>query len=249
MAKNNLDSFLREALEEKMAESPPPLLTMEEAWKKIRKPKKKAGRYYGLSILAAASVCILFFSIWSPGGGAADGRLVQILHTVQGSVLQFFGGTEAKPLPKGGETPPTDEGFAVIEDSEAVSERMSLEEAQKVTDFAIKIPKSVPSDARLDHVAVTRQAGEKSREIYLHYMRGGTPFTFTQMSASDQFGFGGAADGDDTKIEDVLISGQKGILIVFKNGHVQLIWMTQTHYYSIEGDVTKEEAMQMANSM
>jgi len=253
-----LDEFIREAFHEKLQQTPPPLSALE-AWERIQKRRHKEKvdlkkRDFSRKTWAVAASIILALAatmmIWSPQSGSAFTRWTDLFHNVQGSVIQIFGkvgeGNEAK------NAPPSDELFQVIEGSEQIPEHMSLSEAQEVTSFPIQIPKVVPNDFQLKNVTVMRmQSGEeKSTDITLNYsglQRGG--FTIKEMATGEQFGFGSVVDRDDTKVETVQIHDQKGTLLLFKNGQSKLIWITPSHFYSIDGDLTREEIIEIARSM
>ncbi|MFK4997553.1 DUF4367 domain-containing protein [Bacillus sp. N9] len=116
-------------------------------------------------------------------------------------------------------------------------------------EFPIRIPKYVPDGFQLEQATVLRKEGEKGKEIYVNYISNDRGFIITELAVEDQFGFGAALDADDVSVEELFIHGQIANLITYKNDHRQLIWMTQTHYFSIEGALTKEEMMEIAQSM
>ncbi|MCG3086488.1 DUF4367 domain-containing protein [Sporosarcina cyprini] len=247
----DFDDLVREALQEQIHRQPLSEVTIEEAWKRLEagrntSPPRRKMKGWGM-LLSLAAACMLLFFIWSPGNGFAYGNLVVWFQQIQGSVIQLMGGNTEKA-----ETMVTDmpdaTAYQVIETSEYETDQLSVEEAQSVTDFPIVLPE-VPVDFELSHVDVIRKQNEKSKEIYLNYIGGDREFTIAQLSSTESFSFGIVADRDDSKVEEWIIGTHKGSLITYKNNLRQLIWMTETHYFSIEGNLTEEEIVEIARSM
>ncbi|QTD40405.1 DUF4367 domain-containing protein [Sporosarcina sp. Te-1] len=245
----DFDDLIREALQEQIHRQPLSKLTVVEAWERLEARKstsfpRRKMKGWGM-LLSLAVACTLLFFIWSPGHGSAYGNLVVWFQQIQGSVVQLFGGKSEKidsmDLPKA-------TAFQVIETPDYQTEQLSMEKAQSVTDFPIILP-AVPNDFQLAHVDVIRKQNEMSKEIYLNYTNGHRDFTIAEFSSTESFSFGIMADQDDALLEELIIGGQKGSLITYKNNTRQLIWMTESHYFSIEGNLTKEEIIKIAKSM
>lgn len=245
----NLDRLIREAMEERMTEFPPPRLSGAEAWRKMENKRQetarssKKNRFPKRAILAVASIVMVFVVAAYPQEGGAYNRWSGIFHKMQGSVVQVFGGS--------GESTDNEDstsGIYVIEDSESIVGQMDLEEAQKVTNFTINIP-TVPSGFQLEKVIVTREGDQMSNEVHLNYVSGDREFIVAEKKLGEQYAFGGAADSDDTIVEEILINGQTANMLSFKDGVRRLTWMTQTYYFYIEGKLTREEIIGIAKSM
>ncbi len=245
----NLDQLIREVLDEKVTDFPPPRLSAAEAWRKMENEHEKASRSPKINhfskkvILSVASIFMVLIVVAYPQEGGAYSRWSEILHKVQGSVVQVFGGS--------GEYTDTEDGVSgifVIEDSELITQEMDLEEAQKVTDFTINIP-SVPNEFLLEKVIVLREGDQLSNEVYLNYVSGDREFIVAEKKLVGQYAFGGVADSDDTVVEEVLINGQTANILSFKDDTRRITWMTQTSYFYVEGKLTMEEILEIAKSM
>ncbi|MCR2823744.1 DUF4367 domain-containing protein [Lederbergia panacisoli] len=247
----HLDELIREVLDEKMDDFPAPSLTAAEAWSQIQKQmnEKKVTthplRAYRKYFLIAASILIILIFATAPQSSIAFNQLTDIFYTVQGNVVHLFGKSEGGSM-KG---EPAEGGFEVIEDSEIISKQMSLEEAKNAAHFPILTPKSLSEEFQLVEVTVMDGYEQKVEAVYLNYVGDDKGFILTEMPIEYQFGFGATMDNDDVTIEEIQIKGQKGSLVIYKNGDAQLIWMTQSHYFSIEGNLSKEEIITIAKSI
>ncbi|WP_203247409.1 DUF4367 domain-containing protein [Sporosarcina beigongshangi] len=245
----NLDQLIREVLDEKMEEFPPPRLSTSEAWRKMEDEHQvaygmpKKNRFPKKTILAVASIFLVLIVAAYPREGGAYSRWSEIYHKVQGSVVQVFGGSGEYT-----DTENSDSGMFVIEDSEPIFGEMSLEEAQKVTSFAINIPE-VPTEFQLEKVIVMREGDQMSNEVYLNYVSDDREFVVAEKKLGGQYAFGGVADSEDTVVEEILIHGQTANMLSFKDGIRRLTWLTQSNYFYIEGILTKEEVVKIAESM
>ncbi|MBS4197941.1 DUF4367 domain-containing protein [Lederbergia citri] len=247
----HLDEIIREALNEKINSCPPPLLEASEAWKQIetrmsgKREKTLPLRILRNPFLIAAAVLLFFIFATTPKSGIAFNQFTDIFHTIQGNVVHLLG----KSGGPGEESGIIDGTFEVIEDSEIISKQMSLEEAKNAAHFPILIPKNLIEEFQLEDVTVMDGYEDKVEAVYLNYVGKDRGFMVTEMPLETQMAFGATMDVDDVSIEEVQIKGQKANLIIYKNGHAQLVWMTQSHYFSIEGKLTKEEILTIANSI
>ncbi len=244
----NLDQLIREVLDENMEEFPSPRLSAAEAWRKMESEYQashspRRNHFSKKVILSVASIFMVLVVVAYPQEGGAYNRWSEIFYKVQGSVVQVFGGSGEYTDTEDGTT-----GIFVIEDSETITQEMGLEEAQKVTNFKITIP-VVPAGFQLEKVIVMREADQMSDEIQLNYVSGEREFMVAEKKVVGQYAFGGVADSDDTDVEDVLINGQVANLLSFKDDTRRIIWLTQMNYFYIEGQLTREEIIGIAESM
>ncbi|WP_018131125.1 DUF4367 domain-containing protein [Effusibacillus pohliae] len=257
--KPNLDSLLQELVQEEIRADTPPPVPVSEAWEQVRSRLYGTGRMSGAmfpgrkkAVYAAAVLLALFAATaWLPQQGFAFARLSDIFHRIEGSVVQLFI-RSGDPQPKQADTPPDDPSAAnarIIEGSEIQSLHMSLEQARQAAGFPIRLPQQVPAEFTLKDVTVLKKRTEKSQEIYLNYAGSQRRFHINEKMTGPQFGAGAFVDRDDTKVEDVTVHGQKAVLLTYKNGVTELIWVTQDTYFSIEGNLTKQEILQIAESL
>lgn len=252
---DHLEQLMKAAVTESIKNSPPPPLSSDEAWEKFKRKqhenhiKSNKTSMFKNKFIYAASLLLAFGSMmaFSAQNGSAFGRLSDIFQMTQGNVVQLFG--KVGDEPKKDKNAPTSDQFSIVEGSEIIAKQVSLEEANQETAFTITIPKQIPKEFTLKNVTVSKTVGEKSKDIYLHYKSEKRAFTMNQKLTGEQFGFGMTVDRDDTKVEQITIQGQRGSLLQFKNGTLKLIWVSQRYYYSIQGKLTKDEAIRIAESM
>src|SRR5690606_14819992 len=101
------DESIREAFEEHVKQSPTPLLSATEAWKKMQKAKVKPRKNDRKLFIAAVAILFAVIIIQLPKNGNAFSRFTDMYYTVQGSVIQLFGvsGSENKSAQKSGTEP------------------------------------------------------------------------------------------------------------------------------------------------
>lgn len=250
-----MDHIIRDTLNKQISELPAPNMSVEEAWKQLEanrvnkketKPVRK--KFFGNGLLVVAVACLLFFIIWTPQKGVAFDNWFLFYNKIQGSVVQIFGGNSSYLGDKDAPIAESEDSAFQVVDVQFVTEQLSLSEAQEVTEFTIETP-IVPEDYRFTSVTVLRVENELSSEITLNYVGDGRQLLINQKLIEGEFGFGMAADGNDTKVKELVINDRPANLITFKNGVRQLIWTTSSYYYSIEGNLEEEEIVAIAKSM
>ncbi len=252
--KYNMDSLIKDSMDEQLSNIPAPKLSASDAWKQMENQKKdinlfKKKRWPKKVLLAVASVLLMVLIASYPQQGAAFGRWSEMFSQVQGSVTQLFGSSDGERSRSASDGQGDDlSEFEVIETSEITTEQLTLEEAAKITNFSIVVPSAV-KDFKLDQVTVMQESGQKSEEIYLNYIGGVKSFTIMEKSLVSNYAFGVTMDSDDTLVEEIKMNGYQAYLAKYKNGNVSLTWMTQANYFQIEGNLTKEEVLAIAYSM
>jgi Domain of unknown function (DUF4367) len=56
-------------------------------------------------------------------------------------------------------------------------------------------------------------------------------------------------DRSNLSVEELNLNGQRISLITFKNGIRKLAWKTQSHFLQVEGELTEDEIVGIAESM
>ncbi|MBP3041047.1 DUF4367 domain-containing protein [Bacillaceae bacterium Marseille-Q3522] len=255
---DEFDKLIKEAMQDDMDRFPKPLLSADEAWAKIEqqlneseKQSRKSFFKTKIAYFITAAVLILTFSIlFIPDKGTALNYVSDMFHNTQSSVSRLFvtigrdNEKEYDPPKLGSEQGP--DQYSITGDTQTTSKDMSLEEARKMTNFAIRFPKEVPVEFALKDVTVYTANNEKSNEINLNYEAAHSSFTIW-ITAGDEIGFGSVME--DGRIEEVTVNGRKASFILFRNGFTKLVWTEQDMMYMIEGPLTREEIINMANSM
>ncbi len=264
------DDAIKDALRDEIKSGSNPLLSASEAWKKIDGQLNQTKRekdydhkpFYQRKIVYAASIAVLLFAFLAipPSGGSAFSRLSEIFYVIEDSAVRIFvGSRENVDLPHGTPPPPpTDgtsfipagelaDGYSIVEGSETKELRLTLAKAQEVTDFPIIIPKAIPEGYSLKDVSVFKNDINKSRDINLNYTNRDKELRIEENLVAEEFGSG--AVYHDAKAEEIKINGNKGTLIIYDRGYIDLEWMNQSFYFKIAGQLTKEETIKLAESM
>ncbi|MCH1627050.1 DUF4367 domain-containing protein [Fredinandcohnia quinoae] len=250
-----LDQIIEETVKEEY-DHILPITSTNEAWENFNKrrehkyksrtfsPRKKKFVMLGTSL----AVCIILISLL-PQSGSSFASLTEIFGKVEGNMISLFVKVgENEEHIEDVKEPSLDE-YYVIEGSETTMDEIDLEQAKKETAFPILIPKWVPTDFELEHVLVLTKQNQKSDEIYLQYKSNAKHFTIRQTSTGHEFGLGMSYNKDEVNVEQIKINGYQANLINRSKGISKLFWVTQSIYYSIDGHLTKEEIIQIAESM
>lgn len=248
-----VDLLIKRVIQSEMENSSPPIST-DKAWEQLnmklnnRQSRFKQSRFYKNKLFYA--IAIIFISlviILSPQTSSAYNTIVEVFQKVQENVTQLFIKVEDKS-PANENAPITDDMY-IIDEDELISLELDLEEAQKETVFSITQPKFVPEEYTLKDVTVYKSENEKSDDIILHYEGNEGSFNIEQKVFGESFSAGLTIDNNDTQIESVDIHEHSGSLLQYKNGFLELIWVTESYYYSISGALSKDQVIKIAKSM
>ena len=246
------DLLIKKAIRNEMENSPPPLPT-DEAWKQLEaklkdqqpssshSPFLKSKLFYAVAIIFISLIILL-----SPQSSSAYSTFVEVFQKVQENVTQLFIKVEGDS-PSGDKLPSTDDIYII--DDEMISRELSLEDAQEGTAFIIKQPKIVPEGYTLKNVTIFKSDNEKSDDITLNYEGSEGYFNMNQKLFGESFSAGITVDNEDAQIDSIDIHGRSANLLQYKDDFLELIWVTEDHYYSISGTLSKEEIVEIAKSM
>ncbi len=253
MTERDNDQWLKDAVHEQLQNTPPPPLSPTQAWEQLNhqlkedRGKRRSRFFKSRTFYATVVVAIVILMIGNPFIGSTFAKLTNMFHSIQGTVVQLFisGGSQAGK----GENPPppTPEEFVILD--EYISEKMSLEEAQKQTAFTILIPEKIPEDFVLESVTIFKTKNDPAREVYLNYEGNQRILMIQERLTGEAFGAGLVADADDTTIEKLNVDGYEASLLTFKYGERELIWITPEFYFSVSGKLSREEIIDIAGSL
>lgn len=245
--------IIKKAIQHEMENSPPPT-PVNKAWEQLearlndqqpsydRPPFYKSKLFYAFAIIFISVIIFL-----SPQNSGAYTKLVEVFQKVQENVTQLFvsvgGGS-----PLDNEIEPTDEGL-IMDDNDLMYLDLSLEDAQEETLFTITEPKVVPEGYVLKDVTVLKEGNEKSDEVFLNYEANSGDFTINQSILTESFSTGILMSSDDIQIDTIDIHGRPANVMEYKDGSLELVWATENYYFSISGTLSKEELIQIAQSM
>lgn len=254
---DSLDQLIKEAIHEEIEQTPTPMYSVGEAWEKLEEARKKhpvrQPRSFKNVWMYAVSIFVILASValFSTSQGLASPTLTQFLQQVQGKMGHLF-------LKVGQDTgfgdPPQTGGSeedSVIVESEFESVQMSLQEARQETAFPIVLPTYIPKAYHLENVTVMKGEDELSTDILLHYEGADEEgFVINQQAIGEAFGMGMVFDNEDTQIENIIVNGEQAQLLTIQDDLRELLWVKGGQmYYSISGNLSKQEIIEVAESM
>ncbi|MBP3953113.1 DUF4367 domain-containing protein [Bacillus suaedae] len=250
MNHSKFDQFVKDVLEEELEGSPPPISSKDDIWRQIQKKQhsSKKSKSKRRNVMYAAAILFLAFggSIVFPQQSSSFGFITNLFSDVQGTVKNTF--ITSSDETEFESSTPTNE--YVHEDGQLVIEQMSLEEAQKATTFPIITPGYIPEGFSLVDVTIVKREGQLSNDISLNYQSDeDRAFRIKQQSVEEGMAVGLATDIEDTLVEDIVIHGQPATLMIFESEKSEILWVTQQHYFSIKGELSREEIEKVANSL
>lgn len=131
------------------------------------------------------------------------------------------------------------EGAEIVQLADLQPQALSLEEASDAAAFDVLVPTELPAAARLQEVNEIRGA-----VVQRYRLPGGGSFTIAQGEA----GAGRAPDGADG--QPVTVRGLQGMLYQDDDGaRTLLTWNDGAISYWVGGDLTAEDALDIANSL
>lgn len=255
-SKSELDKVVKETVRETVDSiTPPPL---EESWARFEKKlqeqqktlHKKNRRSLFFKLAASAGVIIMLagtLAISVPGNARAIGE--KILHTVETllggtkmNVRTGFRHNEPGQLP-----PPPEKGFSELPIEEG--RIVSLEEAKKVSPFPVLVPQYIPDGYSLNRVEFQLMIKPVVKISLLYNGPNADNIVLEEMNVPDGYVQGYGYDIEDAITEDIKVGKNSGQLILFKDDRIQMTWINNSVLFTLDGRISKEEAIKIAESM
>ena len=126
---------------------------------------------------------------------------------------------------------------------------MTLQDAQTVTKFNILVPKSIPDEYALSHVNVLLSGETKSTDIELLYDSGHSTLSIREIMLEGKISASSIFDNEDTMMKEIMIHGQKGTLLFFKDGSNLLVWSNANFQFSIKSSLSEEILIEIAQAL
>lgn len=250
---NELDILIKKAIQNEMKSSPPPM-PANRAWEQLesrlngqQSSYNRTPFYKNKFIYAVAIIFISLIVFISPQTSGAYSKFIEVFQRVQENVTQLFIKVEDNNS-SGSNVSPEDEMY-IVEEPEMVSLELSIEEAQQETAFFIKQPKFVPEGYVLKNVTILKGEIGQSNDVYLNYEGEEGSFEINQKLLEESFSGGVTINNDDAQIDTIDLQGQSANLLHYENGFLELIWVTDSHYNSISGMLSKDEIVKIAKSL
>lgn len=130
-------------------------------------------------------------------------------------------------------------------------EELPLEDALRKLDFQLKLPQQLPRSFVVDKAEITQDPDGKYRSIRIEYRNDAREFmALSAFYLVDENAGSTAMSFSDpqTKVSEVDIRGSKGVLVTMSRS-VMLHWRGDRVQYSLDGQLTADEALQLARSI
>lgn len=241
--------------------TPPPV---EESWARFEaklkaqhyKPKKHFLKLMHLKLplvraTAAAGIAVLIVGLLScvyPAKARAIGerivdRAISLLSGTQMHMRTGYRQNEPGQAPLGA---PNEAFKEVAIGSEAI---VSLDEARARCPFPITIPKYLPSGNKLGQVKLQELIKPVVKVAIDFTGPDSRHFSIVYLYSPVQYGQGFGYDIEDTLIEDFKVKDIDGKIAIFKNNTIKAMWISQGVVYTLEGNISKEDALKIIKSM
>lgn len=245
MAKD-IDSLIKDILEEEIVniEYPP----ANELWGQIRSKFREERRKTLLmklrpafaACIIMAVISVLFINFQTPVMAFAN-RIIR-------SVEEFAGNTFK--IHRRDVTQDVKGGVDIISNTDDPR----IGEAQKKIHFKLLIPEYVPEDFKLNNVDVLNKNKEKEvvTFLYINTKDEGSRKSYEITQESFPGGIDNTInilDDTGTNIEHIKINGIECTLISYESTLNKLIWINEHIGYKIDGRVSKDEIIKIAESM
>jgi len=252
---NELDDIIRAVVRARMDNcNPPPI---EEAWTHFKKRINHKSRQLSFNlhrrylphIVTAAALILLVVTIFSfvnpakvraLGYKTIEGVEVFLYGTIMNLRSGVISDDKTKPAP------PSQAAKEINTEAPVV---LTLEQAKAKTPFLLRVPSYLPLAYHLEKVTYQKQTAHTA-EVTLEY-KGPKDnyFTINQFNFTGELGTGYAYDREDTTINDVTIASNKAKMAQYKSGFVHLIWIDGRINLNLEGRLSSQEAIKIANSI
>jgi len=131
-----------------------------------------------------------------------------------------------------------------------------LTDTQNLINFDLRVPQYMPKDYYLEKINVLNSNNEQEI-VFLHYTninsKEDTQKSFIQIEQeSNPNGINISLNllrEKDTKIKKAKIHGNEYILVFYKNGFSKLMWDIGNISYTIQGKISEDEMLKIAESM
>lgn len=259
---NSLDNLILEAIEDELANTPAPPLSKKEAWEQIRsqlsqpqntitnKSKLILRRIGKITAAACLMMTVIIASLSFAKDGSAFSWFSKYLVSVKGSVTTIFvSSTDEASKNRTNNPPPPVVTEVEVDESLVYNDQMSLSDAQAATDFKIVVPEIIPDGYTLSYVNVIFSGNKKSREVELIYENETSQFSIIEYKLTGMYSSSTGFDNEDTHMKEMIIKGERGTYLLFKNGANMLMWSNADYQFRVKSRLQEEELIKMVQSM
>lgn len=244
--KHDLDKVIKDALREEF-DNIEPTLSSSQAWQRFKENNKQlkwlpVGSYS--KVLYPIFCLLIFFTLFfmTPYNGNAFNKVIDFFESIQGNVANLF-------MNSSDEQHHSSLDEFSVDNPVIVSKSMSLNEAIDEVSFPVLEPRWVPENFQLVDVIVYKVNELESNEIHFLYMDDHRQFIIKQIDSASIFGLGADRDLDESNTKEVFIHAHRGNIVIHRSDYLELFWVTQDQYISIEGNLSEEELLKIAESM
>lgn len=245
MEQDKIDEIIKTAMEDMKVPPSPPEEFLNRLNKTCHERRKKPVAARLKTLFAAAAVILLVIAATNSfilRDATAVGNVISKFFNVEGEgsinniVFEFF-------------HKPKNEQDEIREITTIQPVTIPLEEAQAKVPFKILLPLYLPDGFYLDKVTL-EEVHFPSYIVTLYYKNSkGEVLSICEENIIGETGRGYMYDKDDTVIEEVSINGSTATVANLKDKYVRLFWLNQSIFIEILGQVTKEEAIKVAENL
>jgi hypothetical protein len=249
------DEFIKNLIDDEIKKISIPNGVKDDIWHKIEKntvqDKPSKWRYSFAGFGAAVLLIAVLLSM--PDGGTAS-YFMKWIQQSDGDTTQLMAGkrTHSPTDPDVPPPPPSDAPsveFKVKELNKRTlkAESKSLEEAQQMAKFDIRVPSFIPEGYHFAFANVFYYDGEKSDRVVLRLDKGDQSISIEQRYFENDFGMG--MGFGDAYMETANINGNDAQVIIYRDKSVKIMWLDEKVFITIEGVGDKEQLLEMAKSL
>ena len=242
----DVDSLIKDILEEEIEniEYPP----ANELWGQIRCKFRKERRKTLLTRLRPALAACIIMAVLSVLFINFQTPVMAFANRIIRSVEEFAGNTFK--IHRRDVTQDVNGGVGIISNTDDPR----IGEAQKKIHFELRMPEYIPEDFKLNNVDVLNKNKEKEvvTFLYINAKDEGSRKSYEITQESFPGGIDNTInilDDTGTKIEHIKINGIECKLVSYESTLNKLIWINEHIGYKIDGRVSKDDIIKIAESM
>ncbi|SFR18877.1 DUF4367 domain-containing protein, partial [Desulfoscipio geothermicus] len=115
--------------------------------------------------------------------------------------------------------------------------------------FPVLVPQYISAGYTLDRVEFQPMIKPVAKISLIYNGPNVDHIVIMETNVPDGYVQGYGYDIEDTVTEDIKVGKNSGQLILFKNDRIQMTWINNSVLFTLNGKISKEEAIKIAESM